>query len=515
MVRVSSTVSFAQCDSGALGQALRQAPDFEQKIARPGMFYASNGEFEGCASGSLSRRNITFIHGLGGNAGSWEKPATWTAQNYVVGTDKINYSGKGWETSFYSVAKEINRQMGSNLAHGIDQDFPNRCRLDDYVIAHSQGGIAARHLDRYWDIQQEGFGNRKFYGMVTFGTSHAGADIALNRDQHYGFVAKIIGTVVAGNVKELGYDITEKFHLFIGTKALKATSALDSFVEKQISPVVVSSLHTPTLDEMAPGSPEMERIHLHRSRLKKVAFYGVENPPECWRVVNNVVGRSATDYPLFQAVNDNELILKMDSIRAHHVAEIARNKVKIKKLRWLDKNPITGIFFNLGNNSKLRALLIINDHRQDAVDFLNHANTEWRYLIGSYHVDSFETVKVKKFVVIAELRRRGHVVDITTMEFDSRRAAEKFAVHIKQFADYQTSIELVAKQIKKRAFYPSDGVVLAKSQIAFPGIQEKNTDIMRGDNHFQERNSPSTKRVLEALYRGDVYDSYFKLDKRN
>ncbi len=60
-------------------------------------------------------------------------------------------------------------------------------------------------------------------------------------------------------------------------------------------------------------------------------------------------------------------------------------------------------------------------------------------------------------------------------------------------------------------FYPSDGVVLARSQIAFPGIEEGNIDYMPHNNHFQERNSSETERVLKWLYDGRQYDAYFKL----
>jgi hypothetical protein len=59
----------------------------------------------------------------------------------------------------------------------------------------------------------------------------------------------------------------------------------------------------------------------------------------------------------------------------------------------------------------------------------------------------------------------------------------------------------------------NDGVVLVKSQKAFPGVKESDTDIMRHNNHFQVRNSSETERVLEHLYNGDKYDDFFKLEK--
>jgi hypothetical protein len=47
-------------------------------------------------------------------------------------------------------------------------------------------------------------------------------------------------------------------------------------------------------------------------------------------------------------------------------------------------------------------------------------------------------------------------------------------------------------------FFPSDGVVLVKSQLAFPGVGNR-IDKMEGDNHFQMRNFEETRRVMENL----------------
>ena len=61
--------------------------------------------------------------------------------------------------------------------------------------------------------------------------------------------------------------------------------------------------------------------------------------------------------------------------------------------------------------------------------------------------------------------------------------------------------------MSRESFYPNDGVVLVKSQKAFPGVGGR-IDKMEKNNHFQERNSPQTEEVLEKLYKGK-YDGYF------
>jgi len=71
-----------------------------------------------------------------------------------------------------------------------------------------------------------------------------------------------------------------------------------------------------------------------------------------------------------------------------------------------------------------------------------------------------------------------------------------------------------------RSFFPKDAcpvkygrVVLVKSQKAFPGVKESDTDIMRHNNHFQVRNSSETRRALENLYEEKLYDQFFRLTK--
>ncbi len=64
---------------------------------------------------------------------------------------------------------------------------------------------------------------------------------------------------------------------------------------------------------------------------------------------------------------------------------------------------------------------------------------------------------------------------------------------------------------KTRTFFPSDGVVLEKSQKAYPGVKIDDTDFMPHNNHMQVRNSSETKRVLEDLYDGKGYDRFFML----
>jgi len=64
---------------------------------------------------------------------------------------------------------------------------------------------------------------------------------------------------------------------------------------------------------------------------------------------------------------------------------------------------------------------------------------------------------------------------------------------------------------KTRTFFPSDGVVLEKSQKAYPGVKISDTYHMKHNNHMQVRNSSETEQCLRRLYDGGWYDGFFKL----
>ncbi len=421
--------------------------------------------------------------------------------------------------SFDEVCIEVNNDIGTRTANGVDQLFPNRCNQNDFAIAHSQGGLAGRHLDRYWDLQNSTYGSPKYFGLVTFATPHSGADIALTRESHKEFVQQAVSAVILDPVNNGAYNLTNKVGFLFGVSAPDLLNNLDTLIKNQLTPLMLSPVHTPTLDEMIPNGQQMNAINNHQSRLRKAAFYGVESAPECWKVMTNLTDTASEDYPLWGAQPDHYFEDRMEKVRDEHVARIKENRDKLKSLKAQANTPIWGLIRAiLGVSKQIGTLQENTNHRQAAVDFLNNANTEWRYLIGSYHKDSFEYIPVNKYKVTWYQRGYYDTSWYTQSRngFDSQQAA----------LDYYNSIRLLPTQkryprvslyatnatTKVLKFFPSDGVVLAKSQKAFPGVGNR-TDKMRENNHFQERNSRETLRVMENLYDG-FYDPFFQVDKR-
>lgn len=100
-------------------------------------------------------RDVHWIHGLGGDQGSWQATAGLFQNERLINTPiRGTYpTGQGVETMANDVRNESLNQSGSNLIG----------------IAHSMGGVASRHID----VNNTGH----FGAIVTFGSPLRGARI--------------------------------------------------------------------------------------------------------------------------------------------------------------------------------------------------------------------------------------------------------------------------------------------------------------------------------------------------
>ena len=487
--------------------------------------------YDPCANRQNNLRGVAYVHGLGGSIAAWDKQIQFTDSEYDVACFGVDYGSGSYEVSFFQVGQRVQGDLKSGFQNAdaiyTIRNNSERCQNDDYVIAHSQGGIAARYLDWKWNMGSNSFGTREFYGLVTFGTPHSGAHVAFTKEEHYGFVAEVISTIILYEANEMVYDLTGSFAgTFIGNKVYDLRTRIDTLIKYELAPLMLSSVHWPTLDSMAPGSPMMTDLNNHWGKLHRVAFYGVEDEPECWRVMDQVVTKGAEEYPLWGAQPDEELMQKMEMVRAIHTLKIQENEDRMRKLSnvrtasWF--GPLAGkIVIVLGAHLVLNRMIQNmekeNEQRAKSVEFLDNANTYWRYLIGSYHRDSFEVFYDSIYNLSFEVPygntnpRYGTSTGWRTarLQFSTYEAALRNSVG-KRNPRITGAMEYRRQRLK---FYPSDGVVLAQSQMAFPGIDpRRNIDYMEHNNHFQERNSSETERVLKLLFNGGQYDEYFILN---
>lgn len=511
---------FIRCDT--CSYSVRQIKPFDYPIAIQVFPYSDTiAYFPYCHEDSLWKKNVAFIHGLGGSNQSWHKPWYYTDTGFAQPSFRVTYNG--WEESFHSAAQQMKADYNIRIVSGADQSYPTRCKNEDYVIAHSQGGIVARYLDYQWWLCENNpsgcsgtFGTRDYYGIVTFATPNMGAHIGLSQNEHKEMIQSIVRAVVINPVTEATYNLTNKWFITpsAASKLYYLNDALDSAIKNLVAPAVLGSLHTPTLNEMLPGSAIMTQLSNYASKVHRVAFYGVEDAPEIWRVLDMVINEEPCDAPLFEANYDETFMHTMETVRDENEVKILINKEEIRKLKFkrfvADRfGPLGGVLYHIIASNNIKKLEAENYHRQKTLDFLNNANTQWRYIIGSYHRDSFDYQTTQKYKVSYKIGTFN-----LNQTFDNQNSATDFCNLLATYPSVtQVTQSVEVKIYMTRSFFPSDGVVLVKSQKAFPGVLESNTDKMKHNNHFQVRNSSETERVLNNLYKRNVYDQFFRLTK--
>ena len=88
--------------------------------------------------------NVTFVHGLNGDAGSWSEAASYLGVHYWINSQRIEYSS------------------APTISDIADNQYPSI--LDSTIIvAHSMGGLVSREMVR---THSDG----KIRAMVTVGT---------------------------------------------------------------------------------------------------------------------------------------------------------------------------------------------------------------------------------------------------------------------------------------------------------------------------------------------------------
>ena len=108
--------------------------------------------FPGSSFAQNSEENVTFVHGIDGNTGSWKWVDNQISSEYLVNTKRIGYSS--------------DRPISSIANDNAQKLLPN-----SVVIAHSMGGVVSREM-----IQQGR--DQNFDALITAGSPHRGALVA-------------------------------------------------------------------------------------------------------------------------------------------------------------------------------------------------------------------------------------------------------------------------------------------------------------------------------------------------
>ncbi len=160
-------------------------------------------------------RLVYFVHGLGGTAKAWS-PVTTASESGVPGFPARKLKAINSEyTIFNNSVDNAARALQTNYlgANGDDQMAflgiaPTEAnRAKNFIIAHSQGGIVSRQLDRLYTTDALQY-PRAFGGLVTFGTPHGGAQIVNNRDAivaELNLGCGVIGSAELAEISNIGF----------------------------------------------------------------------------------------------------------------------------------------------------------------------------------------------------------------------------------------------------------------------------------------------------------------------
>ncbi|MEZ5032896.1 MAG: hypothetical protein R2787_16020 [Saprospiraceae bacterium] len=456
------------------------------------------------------KRKIFWLHGLGGDEGSWANGNAYTLNFWSnsVQTDLMDYS-KQQSSDFNVAAAAVFSKMDPGIKN--DPELQEKMR-QNYIIAHSMGGLVGRKLDQLFD--QDGETVKPYGGLVTFGSPHQGAKLADLKANHPEVIEQFIHQTC---VSLLSGPTIE----FIKTNAI--TRWIDRFAfwtklgdwmtdnacEKAsglIFNLASAEFTMPIEASLAPGSQDLEEISAWppaSSNLHSVAFYGEEfdeNEDMAIRFLFSAI-HPATEYPLMQADQmDDDAIADANKIRDEYLEKekFYRNLAKknpegiiqVKKVFPPKVKIITqGDLYDMANAFK------------KGVTWFDNLNNRWKFMIGALQmVPNGNTLC---YCSCNEYNPNGPAFEFVNPISCSEDCSifEDMYINCTGFEEP----EMVGFNTT------SDGLVIKESALGFPNAKYP-PRLMNGSGHMQMRNDSELKEALDALYGGDV-NGYFKLIK--
>lgn len=510
--------------------------------------------------------NIYWVHGLNGSVESWRVAAQATEYGTMDGTFRARKAKSvigltGGDQSYLegNGITYASRDM-NNVAINLPASFVHT--PDDYIIAHSQGGIVAREWLRNIDENPAQFKDY-VHGLVTFGAPHTGAMI-LNKtrpeleNRAIAFIAEACKVLGKAQVE---YAIKNKLFLRMvlsdNMKNMLAQKSCDFFSETVV-PFALDNYHKETTRDFYVGSPFLTKPSaLHPTGLTNyelkvpvVQLYGEEEKPEMWRYFSSMLdlgkdqvlqaGNAAGEFAydkddqLQSKVNVmlNEFTAQQEYEEGAYKRILSIECFKRNPLKWVA--PVVGVF-DVGVCIAERAAKAFKSKSaitayQDARDWLSNANEYYLADIVGAKVSTTTTYcRVQKGTKVLQCVGDGMVIPRTcSYVWSFRKTTESplngtpcptgtISVKRPDGTLYEEVTTIVFKTT--HSYKPNDGVVMVESAAAplkISGASPYNTHTyqkMIKTNHDQMKNSSVTKQSLTALYDGNL-GAFFKISPR-
>ncbi len=206
------------------------------------------------ATGLQAQRNVHWIHGLGGDAGSWQQFAGDFNGQRQIGINTHNGYGTG--NGIGNMAADVQNQIGGNAGGTA------------LGICHSMGGVAVRQID----VENTGF----FGGIITFGSPLRGAKIAnnINNGVAQDYIANAVNKLRRGPYRQF-FPVPQIIQAVLGYRDI------DTFVGQQVVESQRNALNlTPaTSNDLAEESGYNQQFYNNTTPTPKLVYWGNEASP--------------------------------------------------------------------------------------------------------------------------------------------------------------------------------------------------------------------------------------------
>lgn len=434
-------------------------------------------------------RNLFLLHGLGGDNNSFVKlaeainiGATGFSPRKINVYTELNYDASQ-EYGLTAAAIKIQEQIAS-------KPFAYTYKRNNFIIAHSQGGIVSRKLNQIIGTNEN---IRTFGGIVTIGSPNGGAMILNNRDTKLIPLAneacnKLLPSLIYNKLtkqentkamfRPIVTRISETFANAVCNGLLPADASKFSVID-----VVAGHFKSTITESYKVGATELNQINtFHQSNstaINKALFYGTkDNSDLFWRVFH-YFKLSPNSEAAFGANYDYPGVVEGQNILMDYQSSLAA-----ERLAYSNCGTICKIFNGQAYRDRIAAL-------DNAVWFLQNINTKWLDAIGAATITT--TTNTTCYCVDPN---GGSFSFPTTGTCPSSTTSTNTCT---------TSSAVTTSVLTNK---PSDGVVLVESQTAFPGVPTQYKFQLQNNSHMQERNSPQLKDAMNVLFNGGL-GSYF------
>lgn len=461
---------------------------------------------------SSDLRGIYWVHGLGGDASSMAQIAAATdygVANYparkTVGM-VMNYV----QTGLVAAGSDLNQKMITY--DGVLKSYQVNDFSRNFIISHSQGGLASRMADKLLDQQPETA--RRHYGIVTIGSPHLGARIVNSRND--GLIQEFASDACEAVLSAELADILGQFPLldvFIDLNNQQQNlQDLCEGASGAILPFALNNLFSGASNDYAVGAPVLAELQGHNNgEIHKTSFYGVEyarpgdDPSDngflskqlIWRMLGTLPDE-VSNAPVFGANEDQELVDKANANMANYQSKYEQAELVVRFYEdvldmpcnfweWLGHPAFCAVHEPGYQDALDRRAVYYN-----ALRWSQTVDSQWKIIIGAKErVVSEATCECIDMDTDEEIIVPGIVSSIACHDYEMDHPN----LRCKWYVTHETLI------------HESDGVVNAETQQGFPG--SSGSYRMNYANHFQERNSEPTREALIELFENGNGDGWF------